>query len=258
MEEENWNLLAKDYHLQIISPFYGKVKNPIYRELSMIEDKEHKSVGEFGCGFFYLGRKLSKSFKSVYASDFSSEMVCIAKMRSRKYENVTIKKEDMRTMRHRNKFDVVIAVNSILMSSFNDIKRSLSNIYRSMKKEGTLLLILPSIESTLYHGMLLLHYELQKRKESSAKRTAKRNFEKRKYDLFFGYYKDDGLVQKFYYKHEIKYLLMKSGFSKIKFKKVEYPWGEKISDYKPFPKEMPLWDWFVVAKKTNYLNNPKT
>ncbi len=56
-------------------------------------------------------------------------------------------------------------------------------------------------------------------------------------------------VQKFFYYHEILYLLEKAGFKNIEFKKVEYPWTKEVSDYENFPKERPLWDWFVSCEK---------
>jgi trans-aconitate methyltransferase len=247
MEAKEWDELAERYHDEVISPFYGKVKNPIYDELASIKNKNKKSIAEFGCGLLYLHKELS-CFKEVHASDFSQKMVDIAALKAGKYKNISIKKEDLRNINHKNKFDVVISVNAVIMPSLNDIKKCFKNIHSSLKSKGQVFMILPSMESVLYHGMLLLNDENLKN-ENKAVKSAKGKFEHKKYDMFLGIYNEQGDKQKFYYEHELVYLLKKAGFKDIKISKVLYPWGKDISDYKSFPKEDKLWDWFVSARK---------
>ncbi|MCK5282096.1 MAG: methyltransferase domain-containing protein [Nanoarchaeota archaeon] len=249
MNEKQWDRLAENYHDEVISPFLGDVENPIQDELKKIKNKKSKSVAEFGCGLFYLGKKLSGYFKDVHASDFSKKMVEKAKKRNKQYKNINIIREDITNILYKNRFDIIISVNSLLMPSLNDIKLSLKNIRDALKKDGLCFLILPSMESILYHGMLLYHKDLKNKKEHIAKRTSKIKFENKKYDHFLGHYKDGSEIQKFYYKHEITYLMKKTGFKNIEIKKVLYPWGKDISDHEDFPKEDKLWDWFVKAEK---------
>ncbi|MFH1439311.1 MAG: class I SAM-dependent methyltransferase [Candidatus Woesearchaeota archaeon] len=265
MEEKDWDQLAERYHDEVVSPFFGDVDNPLLDEIKKIEDKKEKTVAEFGCGLFYLGEILSKQFKEVHASDFSQGMVDKAIERNKelinnkdnKSGNITIKQEDLTKIKYKNKFDVIISVNSIIMPSFRKIRKAFDNIYRALKQDGTCFFIIPSMESVLHHGNLILHQQLDKHgeKEHIAKRIAKIKAEKKKYDFFFGYYKDGKDKQKFYYKHEIRYLLKKAGFDtskeggKITINKVEYPWGKDISDYEDFPDENKLWDWFIRVEK---------
>ncbi|MFH1275618.1 MAG: class I SAM-dependent methyltransferase [Candidatus Woesearchaeota archaeon] len=249
MEQQQWDRCAEVYHEEVVSPFTKGVENPLFAEIKKIKHKSEKNVAEFGCGFFNLGETLAKSFKDVYASDFSSKMIKIAKEKNGHHYNVSIIQEDLRTMQHQNKFDVVISVNSLLMPSSVDIRKALSNIYSSIKPYGDIFLIVPSMEAVLYHGLLLFEKELNNKPESVAKRVAKIKFEKKKYDLFLGHYKDGKDVQKLFYKHEIKFLLQKAGFNDISFDKVKYPWRKDVSSYEDFPNEEPMWDWFVKAKK---------
>lgn len=249
MEQSAWDDLAERYHEEVISPFYGGVENPLLNELNSIENSNQKTVAEFGCGLFYLADTLSTNFKKVHASDFSYGMTKKAKERSRHLSNVVIKQEDIRTLKHKNKFDVVISVNSLLMPSFSDLKKSFKNIHDSLKKNGICFMILPSMEAVLYHGSLILHKQLDKHDEATAKRIAKMKFEHKKYDFFTGIYTELGLQQKFYYKHGIKQFLKNAGFKDFEISKVKYPWGKEVSDYEDFPEEDRLWDWFVKAKK---------
>ncbi|MBR9700089.1 class I SAM-dependent methyltransferase [Candidatus Woesearchaeota archaeon] len=246
MEEKEWNKLASKYHEEIVSPFYGSVKNPLIKELRKIKGKKKRSVAEFGCGLFYLMEEL-KDFKKVHASDFAENMVKKAKKKN-KYKHISIKREDMRKILYKDAFDIIISVNALLMPSLPDIKQSITNLHKALKEKGTLFLILPSMEAVLYHGLLILDNEL-KVKQKGAVKKAKQRFENSKYDLFLGLYKEGEEHQKFYYKHEIQYFLKKAGFTDISFEKVLYPWDKNASDYEPFPGEEQIWDWFVKATK---------
>ena len=169
MEEKEWDKLASKYHDEVISPFFGEVENPLQGELRKIKDKKKKNVAEFGCGLFYLGEKLSNMFKQVHASDFSKEMVKKAIERNKsiikKSGNLNIIQEDIREIHYKNKFDVIISVNSLLMPSLDDLKIAFNNLFESLKPKGTCFMILPSMESVIYHGHLLLHRELGKHDE---------------------------------------------------------------------------------------------
>ncbi len=249
MNQKQWDSLADHYHDEIISPYYAGVKNPLFSELKKIKDKKKKSVAEFGCGMLYLGSYLSEEFKTVHASDFSSEMVRKAKKSSSGFPNISIKKEDITKLPHSSAFDVVLSINSLLMPSFEQVKLGLQNLYKSLKKGGSCFLIVPSMESVLYHNMLMLDKELHAKEEKNAVRAAKRKTDHDRYDYFLGHYKDASERQKFFYEHEIRFFLKQCGFTDIKIKKVIYPWGEASGDYQDFPDEDPLWDWFVSCRK---------
>ncbi len=249
MEAKEWDRVAEIYHEEVVSPFYGKVENPLYDELKKIPNKSKKSVAEFGCGLLYLGEILFKNFKDVHASDFSAKMVGLAGKKAASMKNVNLLQEDLREINHKNKFDVVVSVNSIIMPSAKDRLKAFENICNALKPDGQCLIILPSMESLAYYATLLIHDKLNNKNEKKAVDSAKKEFENEKYDFFLGIYDDHGERQKFYYESEINYLMKKVGFKNIKIKKVLYPWEKKISDFKNFPKEEKLWDWFVSAKK---------
>ncbi|MBI5390240.1 class I SAM-dependent methyltransferase [Candidatus Woesearchaeota archaeon] len=249
MEADRWDKLVAHYHDEIVSPFYGKVENPLYDALKAIPDKKEKEVAEFGCGLFYLGETLSNSFKKVHASDFSAEMVKKAKEKHSHRRNVEIIQEDIRKIPYHKKFKVLICVNALLMPSLKDVMLSLKNFHRALKPSGQCLLILPSMESILYHCLLLYERELKEKDEATALRIAKRRAERTKYDFFTGHFTEDGDTQKFFYKHEIEHLMKRAGFTNVEIKKVIYPWGNDISGFEDFPAEEGLWDWFVEARK---------
>lgn len=248
MNETSWDKLAENYHSFVISPFQKDVKNPLIDDIKKVSNRKEKIVAEFGCGRFELGKFLSKNFKKIYAYDFSKGMIKKARDNN-PFSNVEITKLDTTKLDILEKFDIAISVNSLLMDSFEKIKESLKNIYFSLKKGGEFFMIAPSMESILYEGMLILNRESIKKSEKIARNSTKRIAENNKYDYFLGYYKDGKDTQKFFYLHELVFLLEKTGFKKLIIKKVEYPWKKEISDYENFPEERPLWDWFIRCKK---------
>ncbi|MGB9748887.1 MAG: class I SAM-dependent methyltransferase [Candidatus Woesearchaeota archaeon] len=173
MKSGEWDEIAESYYDEVISPFQQKVKNPLYSEIKKIRNKKKKVIAEFGCGYFVLGEFLSKKFKKVYATDFSLKMVKMAREKCSELKNVVVKKENMVRMKHINKFDVVLSINSLLMPSFKEIKRALKNINNSLKEDGVCFIIVPSMESLLYHGLLVLNSELKRTRENTAKRRVK-------------------------------------------------------------------------------------
>jgi len=136
------------------------------------------------------------------------------------------------------------------MPKIKDVKSSLLSIHSTLKKKGKFYGIFPSMGSILYQGFLILEEQLKKEKsEKKAGVKAKQIMERKKYDLVYGFYRDNGQVQKFYYDFELKIRLKDAGFKKIKLTKVLYPWGKEISDFLDFPGRPKMWDWFVSAEK---------
>lgn len=253
MKAKDWDDLSEDYHDVVISPFQEGVINPMFRHLENIEDPKTKVIADIGCGRGEIGKKLCSMFKEVYMLDFSPGMIEVAKSNSKstKPDNMNFMVKDMRDLSEFNeKFDVVIAVNSVIMPCIADVKKSLKSIYDTLKPGGNMYGIFPSMSSIAYQAFLALDNELSKGKdEKMAVANAKRLIERRKYNFVKGTYNDDGQEQKFYWWFELKIRLQEAGFKDIKMSKVLYPWGEQTGDFLDFPGRPKMWDWFISAKK---------
>ncbi len=250
MKPSDWDALVDEYHKHIISPFQPGVKNPLFRKLGAIKNKEKKTVADIGCGRGCILDRLAKQFKKVYAIDFSSKMIKTAKQRNVS-KNIAYVKKDMRNLSaYYKKFDVVIAINSVLLPKIKDVKRSLLSIQGTLKKGGKFFGIFPSMNAVLYQGFLILEDQLKKHKEEKiALEETKRILERKKYGFIKGIYDDDGEMQKFYYDFALEIRLRDAGFKNIKISKVKYPWGTATGDYEDFPGMPEMWDWFVEAER---------
>ncbi len=246
IESKNWDAYARKYHKDIVSPFQKGVDNPIFKTIDLIKNKNKLVAADIGCGPGDLLSFLCSKFKIVHALDFSKEMLNIARKRNKK-NNIVFEKADMRKLSSLNlKLDVAISVNSIMFVSFEDIDKSLDEIYNSLKNNGIFIGIFPSMEAIIHHAILVYERELKKDKRNALSR-AKKITEIKKYCFVRGIY-DDGEKQKFFYEFELLERLKETGFKDIKISKVIYPWG-KQGDYENFPGKPEMWDWFVSARK---------
>ncbi|MBU2634419.1 MAG: class I SAM-dependent methyltransferase [Nanoarchaeota archaeon] len=247
MKSKEWDKIAKNYHEEVISPFQEGVKNPLFNELNKIKNCNNKIIADVGCGRGEILNQLASKFKEVYAIDFSPEMIKIAKENCSK-KNVNFFIMDMKNLDFKNKFDVILSINSLLMPKIVDVKKALNSMYSSLKDKGKFYGVFPSMNAILYQGFLILEDQIKDNDEEIALKNTKKILERSKYNFVNGTYNDNEEVQKFYYDFEIKLRLKDSGFRNLVLSKVLYPWGVNISDYEDFPGRPEMWDWFVSAR----------
>lgn len=251
MKASDWDLIAKDYYKEVISPLKDCITNPLFSELDF-NNWQDKVVLDAGCGAGRLLPTLAKKFHYVYGKDFSKEMINESKKATKGLNNVTCFVGDLKkSYNEKNKYDVLISVNSILDPSVLNITKILKVFSSSLKKGGVFLGVLPSMESYLYQSMLYVDKKTSlKNKESVIERKMKKELNDCDFDYSLGRINFDGLKQKAFYDFEIKYRFKKEGFVNLKLGKVFYDWKEwREAGQAYFPKEEPPWDWYVRCEK---------
>jgi 2-polyprenyl-3-methyl-5-hydroxy-6-metoxy-1,4-benzoquinol methylase len=205
------------------------------------------TVADLGCGIGNLLPFLSERFAQVVAVDFSARMLRNAQRRCSR-PNVSFHQRSMTDLTgFKEKFDVVVSVNSVLSPQLDKIDEMLDGMAQSLRPDGILAGVFPSMESVLYEGLLVIERERERGdSEAKALRRARRILEPNRYDFLLGLFKDGSDCQKFYYSFELRKRLQRAGFKGIQFGKVLYPWdGEETSQ--AFLNEPKMWDWFVRA-----------
>ncbi|MBS3167475.1 class I SAM-dependent methyltransferase [Candidatus Woesearchaeota archaeon] len=245
MQQKDWDRISKNYYPEIISPLSKGVKNPLYKEIAQLKFTDYAI--DLGTGLGRLLPILSKKFKTVTALDYSEGMLNHAKKYSK--PNITFVKGDIRNLKDfYNKFNLAVAINSIIMPSSKEIDKSFREVFKILKKQGKFIGIFPSMESFLYYGFLTFQSELRFNSESKAKQSTIYLTDSKKFDYLFGTYDLNG-KQKALYEFELILRLKKAGFKNIKIQKVVYPWKEiKDAGFGNFKKFPELWDWIVIAK----------
>ncbi len=131
-ERKFWDRVAKGYNRLAKTPVYQKLNELILPNIS--EDFE---VLDLGCASGFIARAIASRAKSVYAVDYSEEMIAKAKKIS-KEPNVYFSVQDATNLSFSNKsFDVVILAN--VLHIMDRPEACLSEVKRVLKENGLLI-----------------------------------------------------------------------------------------------------------------------
>jgi ubiquinone/menaquinone biosynthesis C-methylase UbiE len=258
MRSTDWDKIAPDYFEHVESPFSKGVKNPLYKAIKQVPDRKRKTVLEVGCGTGTMLRFLSRNFKHVVALDISKKMIEVAQEKNKACHNIEYIVSDAALLsKIRKKFDVVVAVNSILMPNIPKVNKVLRSIKRKLKRGGVFISIIPSFDSFIYQVLVMYDREFEKRKSrKKARRITNLRMSNNRHDFCYGFLYNDCAKdrQKHFFGFEIEYRLRKAGFGKIEMSQVFYPWKQVIGIDDPSYYEKNnhvykrLWDWVVIAR----------
>jgi SAM-dependent methyltransferase len=246
-----WSRHATKYDEVFLDPFRPGVVNPIPESVRSVKGSKSKSAIDLGCGTGPLLPLLVEKFGEVYALDFAPGMIKRSKERlGPQADQVEFLNRTMDDLgEFPGKFDLAVAINSLVMPDVRDIERTLKAIHAAMKPDGVFLGVVPSIDAIHYHTMLLYDRELDKGEDvTEAERLAAFHGEHRYYEFGFGRFQFQGLRQKFWQPYEIEYRLKRAGFTSVVLDRVLYPWDEHVPGGEAFAAYPPSWDWSFTAK----------
>jgi SAM-dependent methyltransferase len=249
---QQWSRHAARYDEVFLDPFRPGVENPCLDHLLAVPEPETKSVIDLGCGTGPLLPHLVGRFGSVTALDFAPGMIRKARARLGKDRAaaVTFLTRSMADLDDlAGRFDVVIAINSIVMPDERSIDRTMSGVRAALRPGGVFLGVMPAMDAIHYHTLLLRDRALDRGDTSEeADRHAAFHAEHVYYDFAFGRFEFQSLRQKFWQPFELEHRLRKAGFGSFALEKVLYPWDEHITGGPEFADQPRSWDWSFVAR----------
>lgn len=243
MDTEYWNKVSKNYRDEILSVFdddlHGRVKKRIKKLASSVKGGRSADIG---CGVGRFTPMLAKRFESVEACDFSSVGLKKAKRRCRSLGNVNFYQLDLaREVVPFDPVDFVLCANVLIMPSLDKRLRAWRSVSNQVVSGGTLLLVVPSMESAqleFYDSIeayLDEGYKCQKAVRMSIDEEARVS------DLRLGVYQLSGVRTKHYLKDELAQMLSVREFDIESIEKVEY----QTESERGFVR----WDWLVSARR---------
>jgi SAM-dependent methyltransferase len=262
----DWNAVSPNYHDCIIGPWApamvkrdsqgNKSRNLLLNTFDRYSADElrKKRILDLGCGPGTILESLVGKVTEIHGLDFSQTALEIAQKKAMELgiDFIPIKK-DMRTYEATQKFDLILASNSILPRKRADVVTILGKIKDNLADDGLLLAILPSFDTCQY---LLSRWEKIYRHRSSDEAYVQKCVEafqrSKKMNVDDLTYADDGVhSQCFHTPDSIAREFRAAGLEVIgKLQKVLYPWNyAKDFDYGYFPGTPEIWDWFVEARR---------
>ncbi|MFA6097411.1 MAG: methyltransferase domain-containing protein [Candidatus Paceibacterota bacterium] len=257
-QREYWNRNenTEEYEKNNFSIFSDtKARRHILSRLDMVLKDPHSIVADLGCGPGHILPYLSERCSVVVKIDYAENMLKEAQKRNSNLTNIVYRVGDMRKLNEwYGKFDVVVATNSILPGSILEADAMIKEIYRSLKDGGEFVAVMASIETSNYLARLQFERLIgEGLSEAEAVEKIRKEYEEvKKFDGIFGFMRDgpDNLVQKYFYRDEIMFMMRKAGFKLKSIGKVRYSWEHcRKYGYDYFPDHDEIYDWLVMAIK---------
>lgn len=146
-----------------------------------------------------------------------------------------------------SEYDVAICINAILTDSLKKRNAFFHNLSSSLKKNGYLILVVPSLESWLLTRIIQNQWKIDKElfKEKLSGKDAIRRYK----NIQQGNAEIDSVATKHYLREELLLTLSRVGFTIQGFKKIEYDWHTEFKRPPGWLDEPHPWDWMIIAQK---------
>lgn len=247
MDRTYWEKIAPSYNDEIFDVLLQDRKKSIISAIKKFSSKQ-KTVIDIGCAIGKWIPVLSPLFKTVYAIDISAKNLEIAKKNHSSYKNVKYIRVNMSDRKAKiPKCDFAICINAILTSSLKDRTVFFTTLSKCLKKEGHIVITVPSLESTMLAAIINNQFRIDKNildKKMNENEAIKKwnNIRQGNVDI-------DSVPTKHYLKEELSLLLTQAGFKIKAIEKIEYNWDTEFTKPPRWLKDPYPWDWMVLAEK---------
>lgn len=247
MDQQFWTELSEKYNAEVFDVLKNDNRKIILKEIEAVASKS-KTVGDVGCAVGKWLPALSPLFKEVDAIDFADSFLEKAADYCKGLKNINYVHRDFsKPFRPTKQFDVILCVNAILMPEENRRKAFYKNLYASLKKGGTMVLVVPAFESALFRESVLHHFKAKKGEIELSHRI---KADKKDSDAFkYGILKLDHAPTKHHMKEELAMILSEFNYEIKKIEKVPYSWASEMKRVPKYLDGLWQWDWMVVVKK---------
>lgn len=246
MQRNYWERIAPEYDDEIFDVLKNDQKKRIQKALQSVAGKNQQVV-DIGCAVGKWLPFLSAHFKTVDALDISSRNLAIAQKRHMDLTNVSYFRADMsKPGFKRGAYDVALCVNAVLSSSLKKRQVFFDNIRRCLRANGSLILVVPSLESWLLTRIIQHQWKV----DANLFRRAPADVAAKRYqDMLQGNAEIDEVATKHYLKEELHLLMQQNGFVVKAVKKIEYDWTTEFVHPPDWLQQPAPWDWMVHAER---------
>lgn len=247
MDRTYWEKIAPDYNEEIFDVLHNDKRAIIRAAIKELRGKD-KTVIDAGCAIGKWLPVLSPLFKKVYAADISAKNLVIARKHNPHYTNIEYRRVDMSGKKiSLPKADVAVCINAVLTDSLPKRNRFFHNLSSCIKKKGSLILVVPSLESWMFTHIVQNKWKIDANlftNKLSGKEGLKKYNNMRQGNLDI-----DHVPTKHYLEEELVLLLDQEGLKMQKLQKIEYEWTTEFIDPPDWLNEPKPWDWMCVAER---------
>ena len=250
MESSSWTTAAHNYSSDVLSVFESDSKGRI-RSLIAKYASSKRTALDLGCGPGKFLPLLSNHFGKVIASDYSKEMLQVARRQTRA-TNIQFERCDLRKQSPKNSpADFVLCINTLLDPDLSSREQMWQHLSKSIKQGGTAVLVLPSLESGLLSRHRLVEWNL--RSGIPAESALSESFDEKIPSSIStsrgGVLDAGGILTKHYLREEIACMCKSLKLTLKSCRKITYSWETEFSNPPEWMKSPYPWDWLVVIAK---------
>lgn len=248
-DKKFWDEIGENYAKEIFSVFesdkHGRLKKLVDKHAS-----PRKDAIDFGCGIGRALPWLAPKFRQVLAVDISTELLSIACLYPAL--NVTYRQADL-AVRNTGLPTAAFAfcANVAISDNLERNYRILQNVVKGLKKNGTAVIVIPSVESAgLSKWTLMKLYESEGtpvRRIPKADKQLLNGMDQKA--IREGIIPIDGNPTKHYQLTEL-FALFDQGATRVEsLDKLEYAWSTEFSETPDSLRAPYPWDWVVEVKR---------
>lgn len=247
MDRKYWETMAPKYDDEIFDVLRNDTSGLIVKAIEEMSSPD-KSVIDIGCAIGKWLPVLSPLFQHVIAADISAVNLQIAKEKYPQFSNVEYQRMDMSaddlTV---TPCDTAICINAILTDSLEKRINFFQSLSLCLHKEGSLVLVVPSLESKLYANIIADRWNVDDAHEDE--KPAGKIAVRQATNIKQGVTEIDNVPTKHYLREELELLLTLEGFDVHRIEKINYGWNTEFHKPPKWLKGPYPWDWMCTAKK---------
>ncbi|RYY57182.1 MAG: class I SAM-dependent methyltransferase [Chitinophagaceae bacterium] len=249
VERKYWEKIAPSYEEEIFDVLKQDKQQLIRQAIESRASASHKVV-DAGCAVGKWLPVLSPLFQQVTAVDISAKNLAIAAAKYPELTNVTYQRADLSSAHITMKgYDMAICINAILSDSMTKRDRFFNQLSKAVKTNGSLVLVVPSLESWLLSRTIQKHYKIDQAlfrgKITDSEAASRYN------NIQQGNVEIDDVATKHYLGPELQLTLERNGFAMEEQHKVEYDWHTEFVAPPAWLKDPKPFDWLCVCRKKN-------